>query len=164
VAVPEGSSGELIECTACGIYIERSSERIPAASAESDTSIPPTADEDIERESPEEPEGVDRRLIILISAVAVIAVVGLVLLVVMLRPSRPQEEVADTGETLRIISWEGNLPDDNIYEFEEYVSKKYNETIKVERIYASEEKDFFNAIYGRKADVSLAPHNFIKDE
>ena len=96
--VPKGSSGELIECPACGLYIESSSERVPAASPESDTSIPRTLEEDIDRESPEEydeTEGVDRRLIILISAVAAIAVVGLVLLVVALRPSRPQQQASE---------------------------------------------------------------------
>ena len=101
--VPAGSNEALIECPACGLYIESSSESVTAASSESDTSMPGTMEEDFDRASPEEydeTEAVDRRLIILISAVAAIAVVGLVLLAVVLRPSRPQQQVADTGEAL----------------------------------------------------------------
>ena len=88
--VPKGSSGELIECPACGLYIESSSGSVSVVTEESDASITSHAEQDLYEESPdahEEPAGVDRRLIILISAVAVIAVVGLVLWVVVLRPS-----------------------------------------------------------------------------
>jgi len=68
------------------------------------------------------------------------------------------------AEILRIISWDGNFPDDKMREFEEYVSKKYDETITVERQYAADERDFFDAIRGQTADVALATHNLIKDQ
>jgi len=100
--VPEGSSEKLTECPECGSYLESSSESVPAASAEFDTSIPPTTDEDVDQESPgeyEESAGVDRRLIVIISAVAAVVIVGLVILVAVLRSSRPKQEVADTRES-----------------------------------------------------------------
>ena len=101
ISVPERQGGKKGACPKCkNPVVVPPLKKVPA---ESDTAIPPTADEDIDRESLEEyeePEGVDRRLIILISAVAVIAVVGLVLWVVVLRPSRPQEQVFATGEAL----------------------------------------------------------------
>ncbi|MCH7921362.1 MAG: DUF2207 domain-containing protein, partial [Planctomycetes bacterium] len=101
ISVPERQGGKKGACPKCkNPVVVPPLKKVPA---ESDTAIPPTADEDIDRESLEEyeePEGVDRRLIILISVVAVIAVVGLVLWVVVLRPSRPQEQVFATGEAL----------------------------------------------------------------
>jgi len=83
ISVPERQGGKKGACPKCkNPVVVPPLKKVPT---ESDTAIPPTADEDIDRESLEEyeePEGVDRRLIILISAVAVIAVVGLVLWVV----------------------------------------------------------------------------------
>jgi len=67
-------------------------------------------------------------------------------------------------EVLRIISYEGYFPDDKIDEFENYISNKYGKTITIEKQYATEEQDFFNAIRGRTADVSLVTHNFLKDD
>lgn len=99
IHVPETSRGQNIECPGCGSFIESTADDVTAPSEESDTT--PTADNDINQDSPEEykeHEGVDRRLIIAISAVAVIAVVGLVILVAVLRPSRSQQDVADTRE------------------------------------------------------------------
>jgi len=68
------------------------------------------------------------------------------------------------AETLRIISWELNLPKDKIQEFENYVSKKYDKTITIETQYASDEQDFFTAIRGRTADVSMVSHHLLNDE
>lgn len=104
IEVSEHASEEFIECPGCGSYVDTLSDSIPAASVESDTSIPRTADDDPYQEPPdasEEPTGVDRRLIVLISAAAAVVVVGLVILVVVLLLSRPrpQQEVADTRES-----------------------------------------------------------------
>ena len=100
IEVPEDSSEVFTECPACGSYVEVSSGGVPGVF---DASIPSRTDEDLHQKSAEayeEPAGVDRRLIVMISAVAVIAVVGLVLLVVTLRPSQPQKEAAGIGEAL----------------------------------------------------------------
>ena len=67
-------------------------------------------------------------------------------------------------EVLRIISYEGYFPQDKLDEFKNYVSNKYGKAITIEKQYAAEEQDFFNAIRGRRADVSLATHNWLKDE
>ena len=96
ISVPERQGGKKGACPKCkNPIVVPSHSKVPA---ESDAPIPPTADEGIDRESPEEydeTEGVDRHLVILISAVAVIAVVGLVLLVVVLRPSPPQPQPSE---------------------------------------------------------------------
>ncbi len=68
------------------------------------------------------------------------------------------------AETLRIISWETNLPKDKIQEFENYVSKKYDKTITIETQYASDEQNFYNAIRGRTADVAMVSHHLLNDE
>ena len=67
-------------------------------------------------------------------------------------------------EVLRIIAYQGNFPQDKMDEFENYVSNKYGQAITIEKQYATGEQDFFNAIRGRRADVSLATHNWLKDE
>ncbi|MHC4520137.1 MAG: hypothetical protein ACYTAS_16220 [Planctomycetota bacterium] len=88
IDLPPDSRGQLIECPECGGYVEISPEGVPAVSAESDASMPPTAEEDLYQEEPElprEPSGVDRRLILVISGVAVVVVVGLVILAAVLR-------------------------------------------------------------------------------
>ncbi len=107
VQVPETSRGETIECPECGSYIETSSESTPAASAESDASIPPTTDEDIYEEGPEEYEesvGVDRRIIVFISAVAAVVVVGLIILAAVIRfsRSRPAERPVSFRSIMRL--------------------------------------------------------------
>ena len=104
ISVPERQGGKKGACPKCkNPVVVPPLKKVPA---ESDTSIPPTTDEDIDRESLEEyeePEGVDRRLIVLISAVAVIAVVGIIILVVVLRPSWAPEHVAGLIISIAIV-------------------------------------------------------------
>jgi len=100
IEVPQHASETFTECPSCGSYIETS---FGDAVAESDILIPPSVDEqqyEEESEESEESEGIDRRLIVIISAVAV--VVGLVILVAVLKLSqpRPQQQFADTSETI----------------------------------------------------------------
>ncbi|MHC4204296.1 MAG: hypothetical protein ACYSTT_06570 [Planctomycetota bacterium] len=100
IEVPQHASEAFTECPSCGSYIETS---FGDAVAESDILIPPPVDEqqyEEESEEYEESEGIDRRLIVTISAVAV--VVGLVILVAVLKLSRPrpQQQFADTSETI----------------------------------------------------------------
>ncbi len=97
VQVPETSRGKTIECPECGSYIETSSG---GALSESDASIPPTTDEDLYQEETEEYEesvGVDRRIIVGISAVAAVVVVGLIVLAVVLRSSGPRQAEGPDG-------------------------------------------------------------------
>jgi Tol biopolymer transport system component len=109
IQVPETSRGQTIECPACGSYIETTSGGGPSGSAASDSSIPSGTDEDqYEEESdvPEEGEGVDRRLMLVISGIAAVVVVGLIILVTVILPSGsrqveesavlPRQEVVDT--------------------------------------------------------------------
>ena len=99
VQVPETSRGQTIECPECGSYIETSSR---GALSGSDASVPPRSDEDLyqeETEEYEESEGVDRRIIVGISAVAAVVVVGLIILAAVLRSSRSRP--AERPEGLR---------------------------------------------------------------
>ncbi len=99
IQVPETSRGQTIECPECGSYIETSSE---GALSGSDASVPPRSDEDLyqeETEEYEESEGVDRRIIVGISAVAAVVVVGLIILAAVLRSSRSRP--AERPEGLR---------------------------------------------------------------
>jgi len=107
IQVPETSRGQTVECPACGSYIETSSGGVVG---ESDASIPPRTDEapyQEETDEYEESEGVDKRIIVGISAVAAVVVVALIILVAILRSSgsrpaerpealRGQQQVADT--------------------------------------------------------------------
>ena len=109
VQVPEVSIEQTIECPECGSYIETSSR---AAQGESDAS----ADEDLYEEETEEYEesvGVDRRIIVGISAVAAVVVVGLIILAAVLRSSRSrpaerpegirgQQQIADSGAKMTV--------------------------------------------------------------
>jgi len=102
ISAPERQGGKKGACPKCKNPVVVPS--IKKALAASDASITPAADEDIDRESPEayeEPAGVDRHLIVMISAAAAVVVVALIMLVVVLRPSRPrpQQEVAYTRES-----------------------------------------------------------------
>ena len=99
IQVPETSRGQTIECPECGSYIETSSG---GALSGSDASVPPRSDEDLyqeETEEYEESEGVDRRIIVGISAVAAVVVVGLIILAAVLRSSRSRP--AERPEGLR---------------------------------------------------------------
>jgi len=103
VQVPETSIGKTIECPECGSYIETSPGD---EQGEPDVS----ADKDLyeeETEEYEESEGLNKRIIIGISAVAAVVVVGLIVLAVVLRSSGPrpaegpdglpmQRQIADT--------------------------------------------------------------------
>ena len=99
IQVPETSRGQTIECPECGSYIETSSGGTLSGS---DASVPPSSDEDLyqeETEEYEESEGVDRRIIVGISAVAAVVVVGLIILAAVLRSSRSRP--AERPEGLR---------------------------------------------------------------
>jgi DNA-directed RNA polymerase subunit RPC12/RpoP len=125
IQVPEISRGQTVECPECGSSIETSSESTPAASAESDASIPPTTDQDLYEEDPEayeESVGVDKRIIVGISAVAAVVVVGLIILAAVLRSSglrpaerpddlRGQQQVADTDSRPQPVTSDNALSD-----------------------------------------------------
>ncbi|MHC4115948.1 MAG: DUF6263 family protein [Planctomycetota bacterium] len=111
IRVPETSRGQTVECPACGSYIETSSGGVVG---ESDASIPQGTDEELYQEETEEYEesvGVDRHIIVGVSAVAAVVVVGLIILAAVIPailrssrsrpPERPeglqgQQQVADT--------------------------------------------------------------------
>jgi DNA-directed RNA polymerase subunit RPC12/RpoP len=97
IQVPETSRGQTTECPECGSHIETSSG---GARGKSDAATPRTTDEDPyqeETEEYEESEGVDRRIIVGISAAAAVVVAGLIILVAVLRSSgsRPAERSED---------------------------------------------------------------------
>jgi Tol biopolymer transport system component/peroxiredoxin/DNA-directed RNA polymerase subunit RPC12/RpoP len=93
VQVPETSIGKTIECPECGSYIETSSG---GAQGKPDYS----ADEGLyeeETEEHEDSEGVDRRIIVAISATAAVVVVGLIILAVGLRSFRSRQAGRPVG-------------------------------------------------------------------
>jgi formylglycine-generating enzyme required for sulfatase activity/DNA-directed RNA polymerase subunit RPC12/RpoP len=99
IQVPETSRGQTIECPGCGSDVETSSGGV---GDEPEATIPRGTDEalyqeETEQEEYEESEGVDRRIIVAISAVAAVVVVGLIILVAVLRSSgsRPAERPDD---------------------------------------------------------------------
>jgi len=86
IKVPKDTKGRFIECPSCRSNVESSLGGEPVDSG----SIPPSADEDEyddESEFSEEYEGLDRRIIFVISAAALVIVVGLIILVVAILPS-----------------------------------------------------------------------------
>jgi len=110
IRVPKDSQERFTECPACGSNVETSLRGEPV---ESDSSIPQGADEDEyeeeyqdESDLPEDDEGPDRRLILVICGAAVVAVVGLIIFITVILPSGsepreeppvlPRQEVADS--------------------------------------------------------------------
>jgi hypothetical protein len=86
VQVPETSIGKTIKCPGCGSYIETSpgdEQGEPDVSADKDLYEEETGEY-------EESEGVDKRIIVGISAVTAVVVVGLIILVAVLRSSEPR--------------------------------------------------------------------------
>ncbi len=94
VRAPKDSQERFVECPACGSNVESS---LGAEPPESDSSIPPSTDEDQYEEDsdlPEEDEGPNRRLTLAICGAAVVVVVGLIILITVILPSGsgPAEE------------------------------------------------------------------------
>ena len=112
IKAPRGSKDRFIECPACGSNVESS---LGVESPESDSSIPPSADEDeYEEESDlsEEDEGLNRRLILGIGGAAVVIVVGIVILVTAILPSEsePAEEAGLSPQIEAADSDSGSQP------------------------------------------------------
>lgn len=94
IKIPKGSKERFIECPSCHSNVESSLGGKPV---DSDFSIPPGTDEseyDDESDLPEEDEGLDRRVIIVVSGAALVIVVGLIILVAAILPSgsKPGDE------------------------------------------------------------------------
>jgi len=175
IRVPETSRGKTIECPECGSYIETSPGGAPG---EPGASILPTTDEDLYEEGTEEygdSEGVDRHLIVVISAVAAVVVVGLIVLAVVLpavlrssksRPAerpeelRTQQQVADadsqpiasntqpTGPVVQEPLKEDALPEEPV----SFEDKLYEQTKIAFVCFRLEEED--EEIYVMNADGS----------
>lgn len=98
ISVPQIHAGKKGKCPKCKTsIIVPSPKREPAGSAASGPSIPSGADEDLyedESDLPEEDEGLDRRLILVICGAAAVVVVGLIIFVAVVLPSgsKPVEE------------------------------------------------------------------------
>jgi DNA-directed RNA polymerase subunit RPC12/RpoP len=98
ISVPQIHAGKKGKCPKCKTsIIVPSPKREPAGSAASGPSIPSGADEDLyedESDLPEEDEGLDRRLILVICGTAAVVVVGLIIFVAVVLPSgsKPVEE------------------------------------------------------------------------
>ena len=105
MTVSEDSHEELVECPQCGSFVNTVPESRAPEVTEADPPALSSTDAELYEEGAEAypaSAGVDRRLVMLISAVALITVLGLVILAVALRPSQPAAEVAgmteDSGE------------------------------------------------------------------
>ncbi|MHC4357065.1 MAG: DUF6263 family protein [Planctomycetota bacterium] len=95
IRAPKGSKERFTECPQCGSNVETSLRGEPV---ESDPSIPQGADEDEyddESDLVEEYEGLDRRVILIISAAALALVAGLIILITVVLPpgSGPNEDL-----------------------------------------------------------------------
>ncbi|HCO93690.1 MAG TPA: hypothetical protein DIU00_07035 [Phycisphaerales bacterium] len=109
ISVPQIHAGKKGKCPKCKTpIVVPSLKREPAGSAVSGPSIPSGTDEDLyedESDPPEEGEGLDRRLILVICGAAAVVVVGLIILVTVVLPSgsgpveepdvSPRQEVAN---------------------------------------------------------------------
>ena len=86
IRVPKDSKDRFIECPACSSNVESSLGGKPV---DSDSILPSTDEDEYDDESelPEEYEGLDRRIILVISAAALVIVAGLIILVVAILPS-----------------------------------------------------------------------------
>ena len=90
VAVPQGSGGDFVECPGCGSYIDPTSGDVTSPA---DDALETDTEEELYEETPEttrESMGIDRRVILILSAVAAIVVVGIVALIVVLKSSGPK--------------------------------------------------------------------------
>ena len=63
---------------------------------------------------------------------------------------------------LRILCWEGYAPTERVRQFEQYISEKYHEILTVNVKYATEDKELFDAIRAKKADIISPVHSIPK--
>jgi len=89
VSVPEGATDEFVECPECGSYLDPSSGEIVSPAREAILAGPEEELHEEPSETTREPTGVNRRLLLIISAVAVIVVVGVIGLIVVLKSLGP---------------------------------------------------------------------------
>jgi len=122
IQIPKTTRGQAIECPSCSSNMETSSG---GALGESHASIPPTEEDHYEEDDPEgyeNSEGMDRRLIFIISGIAVVFVTRLIILAVVLRSSgkqpterpvnlRSQQQVADADSRPQSVTSINTLSD-----------------------------------------------------
>ncbi len=66
--------------------------------------------------------------------------------------------------TIRMLTWEGYSPDDQVAKFQSLMQKKHNITVKMEITYISSADEYFDNIRRGKVDIIVPSHNIIKDE
>ncbi|MCP4345324.1 MAG: extracellular solute-binding protein [Desulfobacterales bacterium] len=69
-----------------------------------------------------------------------------------------------SGETLRILTWEGYEYKDYHQSFIELVKKKYDVSLKLDISYVMTDDDFFPALRDGKTDVITPSHHIAKDK
>ncbi|MHC4440861.1 MAG: hypothetical protein ACYS3S_26225, partial [Planctomycetota bacterium] len=159
IHVPDTSKGQTIECPSCGSYIDTTSG---SGSVESDASIPSTTDEDYYEDDSgeyEESEGVDKSIIVGISAVAAAVIVGLVFLGIVLRfiVSRPakrpealrsQQRVVDADSRPRTVA-------SDTQSTEQVVQERMKENISPTESISLEDKLFRQTkiAFSRKSEI-----------
>jgi spermidine/putrescine transport system substrate-binding protein len=68
-------------------------------------------------------------------------------------------------EVLRILAWDGYVPENKIVEFEKLIKTKYGKDIKIQlNTEVSDPQNFYDALRIEKADIITPAHNIIKDK
>ncbi|MDO6684144.1 MULTISPECIES: ABC transporter substrate-binding protein [unclassified Agarivorans] len=63
---------------------------------------------------------------------------------------------------LNILCWEGYAPADRVKQFEQYIADKYKQKLTINVEYAVEDKQWFEVIRAKKADIISPTHNIPK--
>ncbi len=66
--------------------------------------------------------------------------------------------------TIRLLTWEGYSPDDQVVKFQALMQKKHNVKVKMDITYISSADEYFDSIRRGKVDIIAPSHNIIKDE
>jgi spermidine/putrescine-binding protein len=73
----------------------------------------------------------------------------------------PNMAMADI--TIRLLTWEGYSPDNQVEKFQQLMQKKHNTTVKMDIKYISSADDYFDSIRRGRVDIIAPSHNIIKD-
>ncbi|NRB40741.1 MAG: extracellular solute-binding protein [Pseudomonadales bacterium] len=73
------------------------------------------------------------------------------------------KSVADEKITLRLLTWEGYVPEDMIVEFQQYIKKKYGKTVIIDSQIMEDINDIFVPIRTKQADIWVGGVHILED-
>jgi len=72
--------------------------------------------------------------------------------------------IAVADVTIRLLTWQGYAPDNQVAKFQALMLKKHQLKVKMDITYISSPDDYFDNIRRGKVDIVAPSHNIIKDE